>query len=275
MDAYISSELLVETSHDVLRHLETCPACAAELEARTRLRSRLKSAVQSQAAPPELAARVRERLRKSESRSWRSLSWQPFAMAAAAAVVLSAAIWLRQAGTPLPEVGDRAAQAVYIQTVSASVAQVFRPCLGDHLHCSLFRKYPENPPSLQEMESKLGEEYKGLLAIAAPAVPDGYKVVLAHQCTYAGRKFVHLTMRQGTDVISLVIVRKNEGETLTTLSPETSASGVPVYATSAGTYQVAGFESGHYLAFVISGLPGKANLRVAEALAPMVRQLLS
>ena len=40
MDAYISNELLVETNHELLRHLEGCVACSAELETRGRLRTR-------------------------------------------------------------------------------------------------------------------------------------------------------------------------------------------------------------------------------------------
>jgi hypothetical protein len=54
-----------------------------------------------------------------------------------------------------------------------------------------------------------------------------------------------------------------------------SAAGIPVYRTSSESYQVAGFESEHYLAFVISDLPGGMNLEIAAALAPGVRQLLS
>ncbi|HKE24932.1 MAG TPA: zf-HC2 domain-containing protein, partial [Bryobacteraceae bacterium] len=47
LDSYINNELLVETNHEVLRHLETCPACAADVETRTRIKARLKSAVQN------------------------------------------------------------------------------------------------------------------------------------------------------------------------------------------------------------------------------------
>ena len=64
LDSYISSELLVETNHDLLRHLDGCAACSAEAEARARLRNRLKAAVQSQDVPPELPALVRERIRE-------------------------------------------------------------------------------------------------------------------------------------------------------------------------------------------------------------------
>ncbi|HEY1494136.1 MAG TPA: zf-HC2 domain-containing protein [Candidatus Solibacter sp.] len=270
MDAYLSNELLVETTHDVLRHLESCPACTAELAARTRLRSRLKTAVQAQTAPPHLPALVRDKLRNNQPVRWRF-----YAVAAAAMVVAGAAIWIRPGTAPLPGIADRAAQASYIQKVSATVAQIFKPGLGDHIHCAFFRLYPQNPPDLREMETKLGGEYKGLLPLVGPAVPEGYRVVMAHQCTYAGRHFIHLTMRKGSDVISLVVTRKNPGETFRTLSPAADAAGVPVYQASAANYQVAGFESENYLAFIVSDLNSAANLEIATALAPAVRQLLS
>ena len=126
MDAYLSNELLVETTHDVLRHLESCPACTAELEARTRLRSRLKAAVEAQTAPPHLHALVREKLRNNQPARWR------FYAVAAVAMLIVTAVWLRPGPTPLPDIADRAAQATYIQKVSATVAQVFKPGLGDH-----------------------------------------------------------------------------------------------------------------------------------------------
>ncbi len=50
MDSYMSNELLVETNHEVLRHLETCRACRAELAARRELRTRLGSAVKNSPA---------------------------------------------------------------------------------------------------------------------------------------------------------------------------------------------------------------------------------
>jgi len=43
-DSYLSEELLVETNHEVLRHLESCPTCRAELAARRQVRRVLRSA---------------------------------------------------------------------------------------------------------------------------------------------------------------------------------------------------------------------------------------
>ena len=89
LDSYVSNELLVETNHEVLQHLEECRACSAALQNRTRTKSLLQRAVASEAPPPELRARLQSRLRstiaeKPESRR----SWQGWPMAAAAALVL-------------------------------------------------------------------------------------------------------------------------------------------------------------------------------------------
>jgi anti-sigma factor (TIGR02949 family) len=70
LDAYVSNELMVETNHEVLHHIEGCPACAAEVDARARLRSRLKAAVTAQSVPPEIQVRIGEQIRTSRSENW-------------------------------------------------------------------------------------------------------------------------------------------------------------------------------------------------------------
>ncbi len=281
MDAYISNELLVETNHEVLRHLELCTACTAELDTRTRLRERLKSAVQSQQVPPELTARVRGRIRKSQTAPWWRLTalapaTMRWAMAGAAVLAIAAGTWMTYPQPlPMPAVTNRPAQADYIQKVSAGVLSIFKSGLSDHIHCAVFRRYPSDPPPVEKMESELGPEYKGLLALVEPVVPAGYRVVLAHRCSYGGRHFVHLTMRKGTDVISLVVAKKEDGETLRGLSSTANSRGVPLYQASTDRYRVAGFESERYLAFVVSGWSSSKNLELAAALAPAVRRLLA
>ncbi|HEY2012363.1 MAG TPA: zf-HC2 domain-containing protein [Bryobacteraceae bacterium] len=273
LDSYVSNELLTETSHELLRHLETCGACAAELEARTRLRSQLKAAVERQIVPPDLQARVRQRIRSQESRSWASVG-KHWAMAMAAAVVVCAGVWFSYSHERMPALTDRPAQDAYIHRVSSTLAAVLKVGLGDHIHCSIFRKYPKNPPAVDEMEANLGPSYKGLLPLVKTAVPEGYRVVMAHQCGYAGRRFIHLTLRDGNDLISLVIARKGPGESLSGLPATIQSSGVSVYQSAAERYQVAGFEAGEYLAFVVSDLRGKTNLQIAADLAPSVHEFL-
>jgi anti-sigma factor (TIGR02949 family) len=274
LDSYVSNELLVETNHDVLRHIENCTTCAAELDARTRVRTRLKAAVKNQSVPPELQVRIREHIHRGRPHSWAGAGWVRWAGAIAAVVLVCAGLWVNYSGERRIAVTDRPAQNAYIQRISARMAAVLKVGLGDHIHCAVFRKYPKNPPSLEQMEADLGPAYQGLLPVVRGAVPDGYRVVMAHQCTYAGRKFIHFTFEKGGDLISLVISRRNAGESMEGLAPAGEPSGMPIYQSAAGRYQVAGFEAGGYLAYVVSDLKGHANLQVAAELGPNVREFL-
>jgi putative zinc finger protein len=279
LDSYVSNELLVETNHEVLRHIENCSACAAELDARLQLRTRLKSAVNAQSVPPDLQVRIREQIRSGHSGSWFAAGWlvagwPRWAIALAASVVICAGLWLNYSRDRLPALADRPAQNAYIQRVSARLAAVLKVGLGDHVHCSVFRKYPKAPPPVEKMEAELGPSYKGLLPVVRAAVPDGYRVIMAHQCSYAGRKFIHLTFEKRGELLSLVVARRRDGESLGALSPALEASGVPIYQSAAQRYQVAGFDAGNFLAYVVSDLKSKSNLQIAADLAPGVREFL-
>lgn len=52
-------------------------------------------------------------------------------------------------------------------------------------------------------------------------------------------------------------------------------SGIPVYQSAAQKYEVAGFDAGQYLVFVVSDLRGTTNLQIAANLAPGVYGFLS
>jgi hypothetical protein len=164
---------------------------------------------------------------------------------------------------------------VYIARVSASLAAVLKVGLGDHIHCSIFRKYPKEAPPIEKMERELGPTYSGLLPVVRGAVPQGYRVIMAHQCSYAGRKFIHLTFEKDGGLLSLVIARKQPGESVEGLTPASQSSGIPIYQSAAGRYEVAGFEAGNYFAYVVSELRSKANLQVAGNLAAGVHEYLA
>jgi anti-sigma factor (TIGR02949 family) len=275
LDSYLTNELAPVTHQEVMNHIGHCPACAAELEARLRLRTALKAAVGRQAVPPELRVRVRARLEQERSRGWWKAGWPRWAAATAAAAVICLSVWRLAPRETLPALADRPGQQAYIQKVSSTLAAVFKVGLGDHIHCSIFRKYPQNPPTVEQMKTKLGPAYQGLLPVVKAAVPEGYRVIMAHQCSYDGRKFVHLTLQNGGDLISLVVARKNPGESLGNLAMAQSAAGIPIYQSAAERYEVAAFEAGQFLAFVVSEKSGRANLRMATNLAPGVHDLLA
>ena len=279
LDAYINNELTVETNHDVLRHLEGCPACSAELDVRSQLRARLKTAVKAQSVPPELQVRIREQIRATSSGNWFGLEWLRtgrlrWAGAMAAGLVIAAGLWVNFQPEQMPALSDRAGQKTYITHVSENLAAVLKVGLGDHIHCSIFRKYPKQPPPIEKMEGELGPAFSGLLPVVRAAVPQGYQVIMAHQCSFAGRHFVHLTFQKDGALLSLVIARKEQGESFASLSPATESSGIPIYQSAAGRYEVAGFEAGSYFAYVVSELRSKANLQIAANVAVSVHSFL-
>ncbi len=274
LDSYISNELLVETNHELLRHLESCRGCSAEAEARSALRGRLKSAVRAESMPVELPARIREAIRAQDTRkasAWAAWRWPA---AASAALAFAAVAWVAFLPEKLPAIGDRPTQNAYIEKISSRMASVLKVGLGDHVHCAFFRKKAKTAPSISEMEKELGPSYQGLLPAVSAAIPDGYRIVMAHHCGYQNRRYVHLTLENGGNLLSLVIARKQDGESFAGLSPTATHGGIPVYQSAAGRFQVAGFEAGQFFAYIVSDMKRSANLEVASALAPSVRNLL-
>lgn len=71
LDSYLGDELLIKTNHNVLKHLEDCPACRQESAARRKLRTRLRLAAKN--APdvqlnPAFARRLKNNLRETALR---------------------------------------------------------------------------------------------------------------------------------------------------------------------------------------------------------------
>ena len=61
-DSFLCEELLTETNHEILRHLDTCPLCRTEIDARRRLRGALRDAF-NRAPELQASAEFRNRLR--------------------------------------------------------------------------------------------------------------------------------------------------------------------------------------------------------------------
>jgi hypothetical protein len=275
LDSYINNERLAETHKEVLRHLETCSTCSAEFEARSRLKVRLKSAVESQSVPAELQSRIREEIQQYGSTRVSSAVWPRWAAVAAAVLLVSVWTWVAGGRRSGDIYTDGPVQDAFIQKISQTVSMVLRVGLRDHVHCAVLSGIPKHPPSLEEVTKDMGPTYKGLVSLVKASIPADYRIVMGHQCDYGGRTFVHLTMKNGTDLMSLVITRKEHGESMETLAPTLRSSGVPVYQAAAQSYEIAGFETEQYLAFVVSDLNANNNLQVASNLAPSVHSFLA
>jgi hypothetical protein len=232
--------------------------------------NRLRAAVQSIDPPAFLDARIRRRLRVEEP----GRSWLVRMIPLAAAVVVFAALGIAY------ELGHLRltvrSQETYIASVSMRVASLMRIGLGDHIHCAVFRKYPDHLPNMEEFIGKMNPQYAGLIPIVRSQVPGGYRMTLAHECSYHRRKFVHLSFMDDSNMLSVVIARKGEGESFETegMLPALVRADMPLYQANVQRFQISAFETGAYLVYFISDLPKQGNTELMLALGPKVRDFL-
>jgi hypothetical protein len=261
LDAYLSNELLVETTGEVLKHLETCEACSRELGSRQRVRVALQKAATRLLPPDHLREAIHQRLRSAQRgffKEFRGTTWA-VALATLVVVMLVGHQWLE------------------VQRGRQLVASVLTLGVGDHLRCAIRgHNYPEvaNPPD--QLRKKLGPQYAGLLPVVEERLP-GFQVLEAHICQVPGspRRYVHfIARRQGT--ILSVILTKREGESLPAgrFLVTGAPSGVDVYKAKLEGMSVAGFETNQYFGFVVSDLGQDEMVQLAATLAPALRDAL-
>jgi hypothetical protein len=233
--------------------------------------ARLRTAVRGVEAPPFLETRIRHNLRVEKL----PRRWLPglVSVTASAAVFLVSLIAYQLGHLRLTV----RSQEAYIASVSTHVATLMRVGLGDHLHCSVFRNYPKNPPMPGEFIETMTPRYAGLIPIVRSRVPEGYRMMLAHQCRYHGRAFVHLFLMNNSSMLSLVLTRKAEGESFGTedMLPALVQSGVPMYQAGVQRFQVTAFETRDYLVYFISDLDKRQNTSLMLAMAPRVKDFLA
>jgi hypothetical protein len=198
-DSFLCEELLTETNHDILRHLDTCPPCRADIEARRRLRGAVRLAFNRAAElqpSSDFGDRLRETLRETaecEQRSWApSRRWLALAAGVVLAVGLSGTVFLKRSSLNGPVASDALAQ----------------DAIGDHRNCALNFRLERTPVPLEDAAERFDSAYR--LLISAPpddiSTPGGpAQVVERHSCAYGGRRFGHVVMQYRGRVVSLLM----------------------------------------------------------------------
>ena len=255
LDSYMDGELPAESNIELLEHFRGCTSCTQEAAARRRIRSRLQTAVRSVQIPADLESRIRANLREGR----RSHNWSQSVMAIAAGLAVCFGSWLAYHLGNLRMTAS--SQESYVSEMSNRVAAIMRVALADHIHCAVFRRYPKNA-----VQTALPAEFSGLLPIVRQRVPKGLALVLAHDCRYHGRRFVHFTFKNDSSLLSLVIARRQDGEAF--------GAGNRILTDGVQRFQIAGFESGGYLVYTVSDLPGNRNFELMAALAPALQDYL-
>jgi anti-sigma factor RsiW len=249
-DAYLSGRLPVETRTALDNHLETCPACRAEIDARRAERIRLQAAFAgagSLAPTEEFLNRLTTRLQEQETRSPSRRDWLRSWWTLAAGVVLAAG-------------GGLVTRRVVHRSRLAALA---RDAAGDHQNCAIRFNLSERPVSLETAAAQYDPTYASLLTLQAPSdLPAGSMAVLdRHSCVYNGRRFGHVVFRYQGHPVSLLV-------TASTDSDATS----PVIVAADARWSVASFGAGRHAFFIVSDLTDRDTLDVARALAGPLSQ---
>lgn len=240
-DSFLSEQLLVETSHEILRHLAGCPSCRVELEARRRLRTAIREAFERapdlQARPEFLSSigrRVRENAQQSRPRNtWRSV------LAIAATLLLATGVGF----------GGR-------EWLGASrFASLVRAAAGDHQNCAVRFTLKERPISLEEAAQQFDPAYRSLVTLtpAPTRLTQGDLTVLErHACVFDGRRFAHIVLRYRGALVSVLV------------TPDRLAR-VPAELQSVDGTHVSSFHVGRFAAFVVSPSSERETREIASA----------
>jgi len=259
-ESFLSDELLTETNHEILRHLETCPSCRADMDARRRLRSALRGAFDR--APElqpraEFTDRLREQLREAGAHTGRR--WGGFgrwlAMAAALVILtgLAAAVFLHRPLTPAEALAEDA--------------------IGDHRYCALTFRLIRHPIPLEDAARQFDRAYR-LLIDAPPvdvATPDGtVHVVERHACLYDDRRFGHVVLQYRGHVVSLLMTATEAAAS----AAEPADAGPHVLGRRTGGLSVVSVNGPHHAILLVSDLDSAALTELSRVVSvPLAERL--
>ncbi len=270
IDSYLCDELLTETNHEVLRHLEMCANCRGVIESRRILRSKVKSAVVN--APQfqmrdefynSLCLQLKQASTavKTEVKPlWsRKTSWMAFAASLIFAVSLG--FWFLQ---PQPEsnfITDVARIDQNAQKISLADYAV-----GDHQNCAIAYNLSEEPVEIDLASAKYADLRQGVLN-PLQSSDRKYELLESHICKYQGHTFTHIVFRHQGKTVSVL---------LTDLQNYPALKNDEIAQIAANGYQIARFDVKNKAVFVVSDLSEQENTAAAAILeSPLNRKFLS
>jgi hypothetical protein len=263
IDSFLSDELLMETNHEFLRHLDACPLCRAEMAARRQLRHSLRAAFDR--APDlqprsDFAERLRDRMRVAAADARHETRFSRRWLALAAGVVLAAGV----------------TGAVLMTRVPSPVDALARDARGDHWNCALKNRKVRTPVSLEEAAQRFDRAYRVLLTAPPDEIPTRNgpaRVVDRHSCAFGSRRFGHVILQYREHVVSLLVTADTDRPDRVALPSDLAPQlhGEPVNGLS-----VASIRGAHHAILLVSDLDGRELTQLSAAVSvPLVEHLVS
>jgi len=259
-DSFLSEQLLVETNHEVLRHLDGCPECRSEMASRRALRATIQRAFTNAES-----LRMRGEFRDGTVSRLRAIAfpktrrhflgvWRYIA----AAVVLVAATWM----------------GLFLLSSRASAAA--RDAAGDHRDCAILFRLGEKPISLENAAERDDASFRLLQTtpsdeLTTPAGP--VRVIRRHSCEFHGRRFAHVIMQFHGQVVSLLMT-SDGGQTVESVNGEGPSPHLE-WLPAINGFSVVSFRTPGHIVFLVSSLYRSELSEVAPVLADQVYRRLA
>lgn len=269
-EAFVSEQLLVETTQAVIAHLDRCPACRAEIDGLRRLRAATRSAITgaSELGPsPAFTAALTARLRAEAARL-------PAVTTSGPAARPPRRQWLVIAAGVLLVVS---AGAVWRGWSTVSLTALLHAAVGDHRFCALSFKLEERPIPLAEAARRYGGVYAALETVepSTTTLSGGpLRILDRHSCVLNGRRFAHLVLRYKNETVSL-LVSDDPRPGAVVWNRIGVDHAVPASLPVTDGFHVASFHGPERVVFVVSSLPDYDVREVAQAMAGPVSRVLA
>ncbi len=248
LDDFLSDELSVEVSRQILSHLDGCPGCCEEKSQRVELRELLRQAWNAVDAPPALA----ETIRTLVTEEGRPVSWLRLAAGFVLGLIGLAALVF--------------ALTWFAGTKSLAVDH-FAAVIQDHLRCS------GKPVETQDLP--VDPNYPRLRQ-AIETMPQGYSLVGVMECHVGEARFLHYLFRgENGALLSVMLEPRQPGHRLTRRGDSVKVVDLQARTVEMGPVTVTGTQLSAYFVYLVGdGLDRRESLLLAERLMPILQELL-
>ena len=255
-EAFVSEQLLVETTQAVVAHMERCPECRAEIDGLRRLRTATRSAFERMPdlrVRPEFATELRSRLVAEAARPSATVMTRRGWLALAASLVAGVALLRRE----------------WAQSRAPELANI---AVGDHRFCALTFQLTEAPVHLAEAARRFGSVYGAFETVepSTTALSGGtLRILERHACVYEGQRFVHMVLGYNDQKVSLLVTGEARSTVGRAIDPTFTA--LP----EADGFHVASLGGSDHAVFLVPSLNDHDVQEVARAMIGPVMRALS
>ncbi len=251
MDHFLAGELTVESSQEILLHLETCSTCRQEEKSRLGARRALHEGWSSQPVPSDLQKKVIEGLET------RARIVPAFLLRVAALVLMTLGLGVLLLFWLGPNSGTLIAQAHYDGIVE------------DHLNCAGHQTPPEAILPLDSVRTRM--------ETALQAMGDSYRLLETRLCRVGEVDIIHYVFEGEGGQISVILEGKSKLEHLALQGnePERTLDGVRLILLpqEQDLVTLAGLETPGYFVYLV-GEKEEQTLQLAERIIPSLKAAL-